>query len=509
MPEVQSGNGRVGGHSRIGILGAGFGGLGMAIKLKQAGIDDFAVWERDSDVGGTWWANTYPGCQCDIPSHLYSFSFAPNPNWSRTYPLQAEIHAYLCECADRFRVREHIVFDCDVANARWDETENLWRLETSQGVFTCDLLVAAPGFLSAPSVPALPGLGSFEGVMFHTARWNHDHDLAGRKVAVIGTGASAIQAVPRIQPVVEHLDVYQRTPPWVMPHRDRPISSFERRMYRRFPALQRIARGFVYWTREALVPGFVHNPRLLRFAQNIAGKHLAKHVTDPALRAQLTPSYSFGCKRVLPSNDWYPALVKPNVDVVTDGIAEVVANGIVTQDGRLHECDTIVFATGFHVTDAPFAKLIRGTDGRTMSELWEGSPQAYRGTAVAGFPNLFIVTGPNTGLGHNSLVFMIEAQLEYLMDALRTMDARGATRIEVRTAAQDAYNAYIQSRMDRTVWNSGGCASWYLDVNGRNTTIWPDFTWRYWLKTRHFDAEAYELTAPSKAPAEEPARLVA
>jgi cation diffusion facilitator CzcD-associated flavoprotein CzcO len=487
-------------HTRIGILGAGFWGLGLAIRLKQAGITDYVVWERDADVGGTWWANTYPGCQCDIPSHLYSFSFAPNPDWTRTYPLQPEIQKYLGDVTDRFGVRDSIEFDCDVTSAVWDEEALAWRLETSRGPYVADFLFAAPGFLSAPSTPDFPGLDSFEGVTFHTARWNHEHDLRGRRVAVIGCGASAIQAVPKIQPLVEHLDVYQRTPPWVMPHRDRPITEFERKVYRRFPPLQRIPRAFVYWSRETLVPGFVHNPRWLGFAERIAKRHLAKQVLDPELRAKLTPNYSFGCKRVLPSNDWYPAITQPNVDVVTTGIKEIVPNGIVSNDGVLHEADTIVFATGFHVTDAPFAKIIRGTTGELMADMWEGSPQAYRGTAVAGFPNLFIVTGPNTGLGHNSLVFMIEAQLDYFMDAIREIEARGATRIEVRPEAQDAYNAKLQARMGQTVWNSGGCSSWYLDVNGKNTTIYPDFTWRYRLDTQHFDASAYELSAPDRAP---------
>ncbi len=403
-------------------------------------------------------------------------------------------------------MRDHIRVDCAVTAAEWDEAAGVWRLETGHGPFTASMLFAAPGFLSSPSIPALPGLERFEGEMFHTARWNHDHDLTGRRVAVIGTGASAIQVVPRIQPIVEHLDVFQRTPPWVMPHRDRPITNFERRAYRRFPALQRIARSFVYWSREALVPGFVRNPRYLKFAERIAGRHLAKHVVDPDLRARLTPSYSFGCKRVLPSNDWYPAITQPNVDVITEGIAEVVPNGVVSRDGVLHEADTIVFATGFHVTDAPFAKIIRGRAGELMSDVWNGSPQAYRGTAVAGFPNLFMVTGPNTGLGHNSLVFMIEAQLDYLMDALRAMDARGATRVEVRRAVQEAYNAGLQGKMGRTVWNSGGCSSWYLDANGMNTTIWPDFTWRYRRQTQRFDAVAYELTAPEPAARPEPVR---
>ena len=500
-----SDNGPVPHHFRIGILGAGFGGLGMAIRLKQTGIDDFVVWERDDEVGGTWWANTYPGCQCDIPSHLYSFSFAPNPEWSRTYPLQPELRRYLRACAERYGVREHIRLRCEVTSAEWDEHEGVWRVETAQGRYTAELLIAAPGFLSEPATPALPGLEDFEGVTFHTARWNHDRDLTGRRVAVIGTGASAIQVVPQIQPIVEHLDVFQRTPPWVMPHRDRPITEVERLVYRRFPALQRAVRTAVYLSRELFVPGFVYRPRLMQLPQRMAQRHLEKQVTGPELRARLKPNYALGCKRILPSNDWYPAITQPNVNVVTAGIDEVRPDGIVTVDGELHAVDTIVFATGFYVTDLRFAKIVRGRDGALMSDVWDGSPQAYRGTTVAGFPNLFILTGPNTGLGHNSLVYMIEAQLDYLMDALRKMSERGATRVEVRRAAQEAYNEDLQSRMGGTVWNSGGCSSWYIDANGKNTTIWPDFTWRFRAQTRHFDLAAYELTASAKPQAQVPA----
>jgi cation diffusion facilitator CzcD-associated flavoprotein CzcO len=496
LPRAARDNGSSVRHARIGILGAGFGGIGIAIRLKQAGIEDFVIWERDADVGGTWWANTYPGCQCDIPSHLYSFSFAPNPEWTRTYPLQPELKRYLREVTERFEIDEHVHFGCEVTAAKWDERDGVWRVETAGGTFTIELLIAAPGFLSEPATPALPGLDEFEGTSFHTARWNHDHDLAGRRVAVIGTGASAIQVVPQVQPIVEHLDVFQRTPPWVMPHRDRPITEFERRVYRRLPAAQRIARSFVYWVREMLVPGFVYRPRLMRLPQRIARRHLENNVADPELRARLMPSYAFGCKRVLPSNEWYPAITQPNVEVVTAGISHVTANGIVSADGRLHEVDTIVFATGFHVTDIRFAKIVQGRGGAVMSDVWNGSPQAYKGTAVAGFPNLFILTGPNTGLGHNSLVYMIEAQFDYVMDAVRVMDERGATRVEVRQAAQDAYNRRLQSRLPGSVWNSGGCSSWYIDANGKNTTIWPDFTWRFRQQTRRFDAAAYELTAP-------------
>jgi cation diffusion facilitator CzcD-associated flavoprotein CzcO len=506
---IDTDNGAPRRHARFGILGAGFGGLGVAIRLKQAGIEDFVVWERDADVGGTWWANSYPGCQCDIPSHLYSFSFAPNPNWTRTYPLQPELRGYLRECTERYEVRDHIRLDCEITGAEWDEGEGLWKIESTQGPFTVEMLVAAPGFLSEPATPSLLGLADFEGETFHTARWNHDHDLGGRRVAVIGTGASAIQVVPQIQPIVEHLDVFQRTPPWVMPHRDRPITDIERRVYRRFPALQRAIRSTVYFIRELLVPGFVYRPKLMRLPQRVARRHLEKQVPDTSLRARLTPDYSFGCKRVLPSNDWYPAITKPNVSVITEGIREVRPNGIVSDDGELHELDTIVFATGFHVTDVRFAKLVRGRDGALMSDVWNGSPQAYRGTAIAGFPNLFIITGPNTGLGHNSLVYMIEAQLDYLMDALRVMTERGATRVEVRRAVQEAYNDDLQSRMERTVWNSGGCSSWYLDANGKNTTIWPDFTWRFRRQTRQFDVAAYELTAPDPSAAAASASVAA
>jgi cation diffusion facilitator CzcD-associated flavoprotein CzcO len=503
QPDQQERNGRPdAGDVRIAILGAGFGGLGIAIRLKQEGIEDFIVFERDTDVGGTWWANTYPGCQCDIPSHLYSYSFAPNPDWTRTYPLQEELGRYARDCAERYDVIDHIRLGCEVTGAQWDEAANRWRIETSDGEFTAEVLVAAPGFLSEPSDPNLPGLDTFEGQVFHTARWNHEYDLSGRRVAVLGTGASAIQAVPAIQPIVGHLSVFQRTAPWVMPHRDRPISDFERRVYRRFPALQRLVRAGVYWSREMVVPGLTFEPRMMKALQRIALRHMQKQVADPEMQRKLTPTYVMGCKRILPSNDWYPALQQPNVELVTDGIREIQPDGIVTSEGRKHEVETIVLATGFKVTDISLAHKIRDASGVSMADSWRGSPQAYLGTSVAGYPNLFFVTGPNTGLGHNSLLFMIEAQLSYVLDALRQMRQRGTTRIEVRRDAQEAYNAYIQRRLVRSVWNTGGCSSWYLDATGRNTTIWPYFTWRYWQKTRRFDPAPYMLSngaAPARS----------
>jgi len=493
-------------HMPIAIVGAGFAGMGMGIRLLQSGVEDFVIMERDSDVGGTWSANTYPGCQCDIPSHLYSFSFAPNPDWTRTYPKQPELRAYLRKVAEDFGVRPHIRLGCEVTAADWDEGAGLWRLQTTKGELTADVLIGAPGPLSEPSIPEIDGLDSFAGPVFHTARWNHDEDLTGKRVAVIGTGASAIQAVPELQQIAEHVTVVQRTPPWVVPHSDRPITDVERRVYERVPLVQKIARSGVYWGRELLVPALAYKPQLMKVIERVARRHIAKQVPDIALRARVTPDYTIGCKRILPSNKWYPALGQPNVDLVTAGVTEVRPDGLVDSDGAFHAADALVFATGFKVTDVPIAHVISGTDGRTMAEGWDGSMQAYLGTAVAGFPNLFFLVGPNTGLGHNSMVFMIEAQITYVLDALRTMRARNVGRVEVRPEAQQAYNDAIQRKLEGTVWNTGGCASWYLDENGRNTTLWPDFTWRFWKRTREFDPAPYTLApAPAREPVPAPA----
>jgi cation diffusion facilitator CzcD-associated flavoprotein CzcO len=495
-------------HVRVGILGAGFGGLGTAIRLAQRGDDDFLIFERAADVGGTWWANTYPGCQCDIPSHLYSFSFAPNPSWTRTYPKQPELRDYLRATAEKFGVYDRVRFNTNVEAATWDEAADVWQIDTSNGRYTADVVVAAPGPLSAPSFPELPGIEDFAGEKFHTAAWNHDVDLKGKRVAVVGTGASAIQAVPEIAQQAAHLDVVQRTPPWVVPHRDRPITRLERFLYKKIPPLQRAVRAGVYFSRELLVPGLVYRPQILKLVEKVARKHIADQVPDPALRAKVTPDYTIGCKRILPSNKWYPALGRDNVELVTAGITEFTPGGYVTADGVEHEADVIVFATGFYVTDIPLAQIVTGKGGRTLADVWGRSPQTYRGTATAGFPNLFLLVGPNVGLGHNSIVFMIEAQINYVLGALDQMRSRGAGSVEVRADALKAYNDKLQAKMSKTVWNSGGCASWYIDANGKNTTIWPDFTFRFWQQTREFDAAAYEL-APVKAGGTEPAPALA
>ncbi|MGH2841147.1 MAG: flavin-containing monooxygenase, partial [Solirubrobacteraceae bacterium] len=471
-------------------------GLGLAIRLRQAGVEDFVVLDRADEVGGTWQANTYPGCQCDIPSHLYSFSFAPNPQWSRTYSLQPEIWDYLRRLSDEHELGPHLRLGHELTGAAWEDDAQRWEIETSGGDLTAQVLVDATGGLSHPAAPRIRGLRRrFEGTVFHSARWDHEHDLDGERVAVIGTGASAIQFVPEIQPRVARLDVFQRTAPWVMPHSDRAITAAERRLYRALPLAQRTVRAMVYWVREAtLATAMTRDPRYLRQLERVGRRHLRNQVPDPQLRRKLEPDFHLGCKRILISNRYYPTLTRDNVEVVTDRITEIRARSIVTADGAERAVDTIILGTGFRVTDPPTAALVRGRDGRTLARraLDGDSVEAYLGTTIAGFPNLFRMTGPNTGLGHSSMVFMIESQLAYVMDALRVIDERGVSSFEVRPEVQAVYNEHLQARMPRTVWASG-CSSWYLDPDGKNVVLWPDFTFRYRHRLRRFDPRAYEL----------------
>jgi cation diffusion facilitator CzcD-associated flavoprotein CzcO len=478
-------------HVRIAIVGAGFGGLGAAIRLKQRGFDDFVVLERAARLGGTWRDNVYPGCACDVQSHLYSFSFAPNPDWTRTFSPQPEIWAYLERCADTFGVRERIRFSTEVRGASWDQRERRWTIETDGEELTADVLISAAGPLNEPAIPKLAGLETFQGAAFHSARWPAGFDPAGRRVAVVGTGASAIQFVPEIQPRTGHLTLFQRTPAWVMPRNERAISDTERRLFRAVPFAQKLFRTGIYWSREGMVLGFLH-PKVMRLAEKRVAGFLEKSVPDPDLRAKLTPKYTMGCKRVLQSNTYYPALTKPNVDVVTEPIREVRPQGIVTVDGTEHPADAIIFGTGFRVADVPIAERIRGRDGRSLAEVWQGSPKAYRGVTVAGFPNLFLLPGPSTGIGHTSVVFMMEAQLAYVLDALERMRAGRFAVAEPRAAAQERFVSTVDARLRGTVWASG-CESWYRDGTGRISTIWPGYTWRYRQWMRRFDEKAYVL----------------
>lgn len=470
----------------IAIVGSGFSGLAMASRLKRSGRDDFAILERARDVGGTWRENTYPGCRCDVPSHVYSFSFAPNPDWTSTFSAQPEIRAYLRRVAADEGLVEHVRFGCEVESARWDAQARRWRLETSSGPLSARVLVAGAGPLHEPKLPAIPGLGDFEGTLFHSATWDHDHELDGERVAVIGTGASSIQFVPQIQPRVSKLHLFQRTAPWVMPRRDRRLTRLERAAYRRFPALQRLVRSSIYWAREAIAIPMLR-VALAPLLRRVGEAHLRRQVRDPELRAKLTPDYLPGCKRILVANDYLPSLGRPNVEVVCDGITEVRGRSVVTSDGTEREVDTIILGTGFHVLDMPIAERIADGEGRSLAERWDGSPRAHRGTMVAGYPNLFFLLGPNTGLGHNSVVYMAEVQADYVLQALTHLRDRDLETLDVTPQAEQRWNDGIQRRMKGTVWTEGGCESWYLDRNGLNTSLWPDFSFRFARALRAFE----------------------
>lgn len=481
-------------HVRVAVIGSGFGGLGAAVRLRREGITDFVVLERAGGVGGTWRDNSYPGCACDVPSHLYSFSFAPHPDWPRTFSGQEHIRAYLEHVTDVFRLRPHIRFDSEVELMRWDAERLHWAIRTSSGDLTADVVVSATGPLSDPRIPDIPGLDSFPGTVFHSARWDHEYDLRDKRVAMIGTGASAIQIVPSIQPEVAKLTLFQRTPPWVMPRVDRAISGFERGLHRALPFTTQLRRGLLWGIREMQVQAFTKHPDELGFVERLAKRNMARAIKDPALRAKLTPDYRIGCKRILLSSSYYPALTRPNVDVVASGLAEVRGSTLVAADGTETEADAIIFGTGFHVTDMPIAERVVGADGRTLAETWKNGMAALRGATAAGFPNWMTIIGPNTGLGNSSMILMIESQLNYLADYVRQLDVLGSrVALDARPQAVENWNDRVQERMKRTVWNTGGCTSWYLDARGRNTTIWPGTTSEFRGATRRVDLAEYEV----------------
>jgi cation diffusion facilitator CzcD-associated flavoprotein CzcO len=480
-------------HTEILVVGAGFAGLAAAARLLQSGYTDITVIERGPTVGGTWRDNHYPGAACDVPSQLYSLSFAPNPEWSHSFSRQPQIQAYLEEIADRFGIRPHVHTHTALVDARWDDASALWRVRTSRGELTARWVLSAAGALSDPALPDVPGIEDFQGEVWHSAQWRHDVPLEGKRVAVIGTGASAIQFVPRVAKRADSVVLVQRTPAWILPRMDRRLRAWERRLYRRFPAVQRLVRWGIYWGRELYVIGFAVKPSVMSVPRRLALRHLERQVPDPELRARLTPSYEIGCKRILISNDFYPAVASPKVELVTAGLTAVGPRSITTADGREHDVDVLVFGTGFRVTDLPIAGQIRGRDGRTLAAVWGEGMHAHRGTTVPGFPNLFLVVGPNTGLGHSSQVFMIETQVEYVVQALAAAHRHRADVLEVRGPAERAWNADVQGKIARTVWSTGGCASWYLDSHGRNSVLWPSATWRFRLALRRFDAGAYRF----------------
>ncbi len=458
--------------TRVVIVGSGFAGLGAAIRLRHGGIENFVILERADSVGGVWRDNIYPGVACDVESHLYQYSFAPNPDWTQRYSPGSEIWQYLDRCATEYGLRPHIRFGVEVEEARWNAATARWDMRTSAGQWSAAVLVSAVGALSAPNLPPIPGLAGFAGPVFHSAGWDEKADLGGKRVAVVGTGASAIQIIPSVQPIVSRLVVFQRTPAWVVPRHSGPIGAGARRLFTRFPLAQRLLRTRIRLQREMLGVGFRH-PLILRMLQGIGRRHLHKAVKDPVLRAVLTPSFTMGCKRILISDDYYPALAQPNVQVIPSAAVEVRRHGVVDAGGVEHPVDAIVFCTGFEVADSPFVRQVRGRDGRTLSEHWGGSPKAHLGTTVNGFPNLFLLQGPNTGLGHTSVLLMQEAQYDHLVNALHHLDRHAVTSLEPTAEAQTDFVAALDRRMQQTVWMQGGCRSWYIDSTGRNSAMWP------------------------------------
>jgi cation diffusion facilitator CzcD-associated flavoprotein CzcO len=487
---------------RVAVIGAGMSGIGAAIHMQRAGIEDFVVLERGAEPGGTWRDNTYPGCACDVPSAFYSYSFAPKPDWSRAYASQAEIRRYLLDVAAAHGVADRIRCGADVLDAEWDEGRRGWLIRTSAGEHTARVLVSATGPWSEPVIPAIPGLESFEGRVFHSSRWDHEHPLDGARVAAIGSGASAVQFVPEIQPRVERLTVFQRTAHWVLPKADRPLSPRAQALFKRYPATQRALRGGIYGASEALGAA-TRKPRLLAPLQAAARRHLRRSVPDPELRRILTPDYTIGCKRLLFSNDWYRALSQPNVDVVPHAVEEVRRRGAVGADGIERPVDTIVLGTGFTITDLPIAARVRGREGRSLGEVWQGSPSGYLGSTVHGFPNFFILLGPNIGNGHSSAILLAETQIGYMVEALRAMSRGGLASVEVRAETQRRFNEEVQTRLAGTVWNAGGCMSYYLDANGRNSTMFPGSTLELRRRLGRFDLADYESRV------ERPATVVA
>ncbi|WP_431896298.1 flavin-containing monooxygenase [Nonomuraea sp. bgisy101] len=474
---------------RVAIIGAGFGGLCMAIRLERAGIGSYTVYEKAGGVGGTWRDNSYPGAGCDIPSHLYSYSFEKYASWTRRYPEQPEILAYLDMCADKYRVRPKIRLNTEVVSAAFDGRR--WQVTTGEGTEEFDVVVSSVGQLNRPSYPEISGIESFAGVAFHSARWNHDHDLTGRRVAVIGNGSSAAQFIPRIQPLVEHLDVFQRTPNWVIPKPDSAFGPAATLAFRLVPGLQRAYREWIYrYAEGTLYPALAQGWSAGMLRKRALG-HLHAQVADPELRARLTPDFPVGCKRVVIDSAFYPALTRPNVDVVTDPIARITAKGVETAEG-VREADTIIYATGFRSTEFLRPIAFTGLGGRSLAEQWKDGAEAYLGITVPNFPNLFLLYGPNTNLGHNSIVFMIECQVRHVMACLPYLERNGP--MEVRPEAMAAWRGQLAAAMERMVWNNG-CQSWYKTAEGRVTNNWPGPTTLYRRLTALPPLPAYRITS--------------
>jgi cation diffusion facilitator CzcD-associated flavoprotein CzcO len=474
------------------VIGSGFAGLGMAVALKRAGLHDFVILEKHAALGGTWRDNTYPGCACDVPSPLYSFSFELNPRWSRVFAPQAEIRAYLERTADRHGLRPHLRFGAEVEAMEYDEATRRWTVTLADGaVLTPRAVISGVGALHEPFVPDLPGIERFRGRAFHSAEWDHSYDLTGKRVGVVGTGASAVQFIPKIAERTAHLTVFQRTPPWIQPRPNARFSPRTQEVLANVPGAARALRAAFFWSLEARGLGFTVDPRLQAPLERLVRRQLERQVPDPELRARLTPDYAVGCKRVSLSNDYYPTLTRPDVTVETAAITGAREQALVTADGGAHALDCLIYATGFRVTEAQRERRVVGRDGVKLRERWATGAEAHHGTTLPGFPNLFLLLGPNTGLGHNSVVFMIEVQIQHVLSCLRLLRDAGAQALEPRPEAVRRYNDRLHRRLRRAVWSSGGCHSWYLDAGGVNRTLWPGSTLEFWAGSRRARASDY------------------
>ena len=477
---------------RVAIIGAGFGGIGMAIALKRAGIEDFIMLERAEDLGGTWRDNSYPGLTCDIPSQLYSFSFRPW-RWSRRFPARDEILAYLHALIAEHGLAPHLRFGSGVVAAAFDEGRAAWDLTLDDdSTLQATAVVCAVGQLGRPVVPDIADRDEFAGPSWHSARWNHDAGLAGQRVAVIGTGASAVQFVPEIAKVATQVDVYQRSAPYVLPKGDRPYHPAEQALFDRLPATRKADRLRIFLYGELLTSGFVVSPKLLAGPVQLWRRQLRSQIADPELRAKCVPDYVMGCKRVVFSSDWYPALARPNVELITDRIERITPDGVAAADGTVRAADVIIYGTGFKAAEFLVPMRVSGRGGRTLQEAWQDGAQAYYGITVCGFPNFFMLYGPNTNLGGNSIIYMLEGQIGYVLGAVQALEAHRLAWLDVRPEVQDAFNSWVQSSSRKSVWESG-CHSWYTTASGRNTNNWPDHTFMYRYRVRHFDLASYRV----------------
>lgn len=476
---------------RIAIIGTGFGGLGLAIRLKQAGYKQFKLFEKAHDVGGVWRDNHYPGAACDVPSHLYSFSFEQDLGWKNRYGSSQEIYQYLKHCTDKYHIRPHINFNTEIKAARFDTSEGIWIIQDQHGHYhEAEFLVAAVGQLNRPAYPNIEGLEKFKGRAFHSARWEHDYDLKNKRVAVIGTGASAIQFVPEIASLVKQLEIYQRSAPYVIPKPDRVYPPLEKKAFEKFPILQNLDRVWQYGYNEMRLKAFTTALNEMPLAEYVFQRHIRQKIKDPHFRHQLMPDYPIGCKRILISNYWYKTLTRNNVSVINNAIKEITETGIIDQTGQHREVDAIIYGTGFKATEFLAPMQIIGLDQENLTEKWKNGAEAYLGLTVSGFPNFFMLYGPNTNLGHNSIVYMIESQINYILDAINVMQKNNLRYTTVRNEIQHQFNEEIQDKMKGTMW-AQGCNSWYQTADGKNTNNWPGFTFEYRKRTKHFDLDNY------------------